>query len=144
MQCRKDMSLGLLWIIVIFLFLLIVIIYVALFFFPGTISSRLPVELIIQSGTNASTDVMTTGGNNLYDGSANIPSGFTLTLSSNNENTPGRIYYVKNNSLSNDISLVAGEGATYVSSGGVNNIVTRGATAFLTIKGGNNAFYRIS
>lgn len=116
----------------------------ALFFFPGTISSRLPVELIIQSGTNVSTEVMTTGGNNFYDGSPNIPSGFKLTLSSNSENTPGRIYYVKNNSLSNDITLAAGDGATYVSSGGVNNIVTRGTTAFLTIKGGNNAFYRIS
>ena len=138
------MSSGLLWIIVFFLFILIIIIYIALFFFPNTISSRLPIELIIQNGSNAATDIMTTGGNNFYDSANSIPSGFQLTINSNANNTVGRIYYIKNNSLTNDITIVAGSGATFVPSGGTSNIVTRGTTAFLIIKGGNNTFYRIS
>ena len=137
------MSSGLLWLIVFFLFLLILIIYIALFFFPNSISSRLPVELIIQEGSNAATDVMTTGGNNFYDSSASVPSGFKLTLSENSNNVPGKIFYVKNNSISNDITLVPGEGATFVPSGGTNAIVTHGTTAFIIIKSNNNNFYRV-
>jgi len=138
------MSSGLIIILLIILFLLVIILYVILLFFPDLFSNLQTTKLIIQSGVSSSTDTMITGGNNLYDGSVAIPVGFKLTLSPNNNNTIGKIYYIRNNSTSQPISLVPGDGVNITAANGLNDIINVATLVTLVIKGSTNSFYRIS
>lgn len=130
-------------IILIVLFILVAIIYVVFFFFPNNLSARLPTELIIQNGASAATDTMATGGNNLYISNTNIPNGFNLQLSANDSNVVGKVYYIKNNSITNAINITTASGVQYTAAPGVSSTIAPGALATLVITVTSNSFYRI-
>ncbi len=126
----------------IFVLIIIIIIAIIILFIIGSIQSTrtnsintFGVSWRIQRGkTTGSTDVMTTGGNNLYIGQT--PEALTLSISPSNDNEEGREIAIKNNSTQN-IILKGGSGVT-LREGQLSLTVIPGQTAIFVCLGGDD------
>jgi len=94
----------------------------------------------IQPGVGSgTTDVMKTGGNNLYIGASTSP--LTLTINPDPNNITGSEFQIFNNST-NDITIVAASGISLnmvlngstVASGQLANFIATGANQFLRVE----------